>query len=64
MGISVLGDIVKDSIAGLLVLQPLTNEDAGGRGVQLATAQHAVTVPHALLKGPVINFTAGIPAVR
>ncbi len=61
---SVLCDIIEDSVAGLLVLQPLANEDTGGGGVELATAQHAVTVSHAVLEGSVVNLTAGVPADR
>lgn len=60
----VLGDIVKDSVACLLVLQPLANEDAGGRGVELAAAQHAVSMPHAVLEGSVVNLTGGVSADR
>lgn len=61
---NVLCDIIEDSIAGLLVLQPLANEDTGGGSVELATAQHAVAVSHAVLEGSIVNFTAGIPADR
>lgn len=60
--VGVLCDVIKDAVAGLLVLKPLADEDAGGGGVELAAAQHAVTVTHAVLEGPVINFPAGIPA--
>ena len=64
MLLSVLCDIVEDSIARLLVLQPLADEHTGGRGVELAAAQHAVAVSHAVLEGSVVNLTAGIPAHR
>lgn len=60
--VGVLCDIIEDAVAGLLVLQPLADEDAGGGGIELAAAQHAVTVTHAVLEGPVVNFPAGIPA--
>lgn len=59
---SVLCDVIEDAVASLLVLQPLANEDAGGGGVELAAAQHAVAVSHAVLEGSIVNFTAGIPA--
>lgn len=59
---SVLCDVIEDAVASLLVLQPLANEDAGGGGVELAAAQHAVAMSHAVLEGSIVNFTAGIPA--
>lgn len=43
-------------------MDPLADEDAGGRGVELAAAEHAVAVPHAVLEGSVVNLAAGIPA--
>lgn len=60
---ALLCDVVEDSVARLLVLQPLADEDAGRGGVQLAAAQHAVAVAHAVLEGPIVNLSAGIPAV-
>lgn len=61
---SLLCDVVEHAVAGLLVLQPLADEDAGGGGVELAAAQHAVSVSHAVLEGSVVNLPAGIAAGR
>ena len=61
---SVLCDVIEDSVARLLVLQPLADEDARGGGVEAAAAQHAVAVPHPILEGSVVNFAAGVPASR
>ena len=63
-GVNVLCDIVKDSVAGLLVLQPLACEDAGGGRVEFAAAQHAMAVSHPILEGAIVNLTTGIPAGR
>lgn len=59
-----LSDIVEDSVAGLLVLQPLANKNTGGGGVEFAAAQHAVSVSHAVLEQSVVNLPAGVPADR
>lgn len=37
-GGDVLGDVIEDAVAGLPVLKPLSDEDAGGGGVEFAAA--------------------------
>lgn len=61
---SVLRDVVEDAVARLLVLQPLADEDAGRGRVELAAAEHAVPVPHAVLEGSIVDFSAGIPVEK
>lgn len=61
-GGNVLGDVIEDAVAGLPVLQPLPDEDAGGGGVEFAAAQHAVAVAHVVLEASVVDLTAGVPA--
>lgn len=58
-----LCDVIKHSVASLLVVQPLANEDAGGGGVELAAPQHAMAVTHVILKRPLVHFSCGIPAI-
>lgn len=61
---SELCDIVEDSVASLLVQQPLANKNTGRGGVEFAAAQYAVAVPHAVLERSVVNLAAGVPADR
>lgn len=61
---SILCDIIKDSVSCFLVLQPLADEDAGGGGVELPAAQHAVAVTQAVLEGTIVNLAAGVPEVK
>lgn len=60
----ILCDVIKDPVSCFLVLQPLADEDAGGGRVVLPAAQHAVAVSHAVLEGPVVDLTTGIPEVK
>lgn len=64
MAVSILGDIIEHSVTSPLVVQPLADEDAGRRGVELAAAQHAVAVPHAVLEGSLVHLAAGIPKIE
>lgn len=55
------GDVVIHSIASLLVMDPVADENAGGLLCQLPRAQHAVTVPLPAAETALIHLAAGVP---
>lgn len=55
------GDVIVDSVSCLLVIDPLANENAGGRLGQLTGAQHAVTVPLPITETALVHLATGIP---
>lgn len=54
------GDVIKYSITGLLVMDPVADENAGLLP-QLPGAQHPVTVPLAFAETAFKHLTAGVP---
>lgn len=60
---NILGDVIKHSVARLLVIQPMANEDTRRRGVELATLQHSMAVPCAILERAVVHLSTGISAL-
>ena len=56
-----LGDVIEDTVAGPLVLQPLADEHAGGGASELAAAQHAVALTQRVVEGALVHLPGGIP---
>lgn len=55
------GDVVVHSVSRLLVVEPVADENAGGRLPQLPGAQHAVTVALAVAEAALVHLAAGVP---
>lgn len=55
------GDVIVDSVSCLLVVDPVTKENAGGCLGQPAGAQHAVTVPLSIAETAFVHLAISIP---
>ena len=55
------GDVIVDSISCLPVLDPLSNENAGGGPDLFTRAQHAVTLTLPFIETALVHLATGIP---